>query len=244
MMIALLLLAATLVREEQTITVNGVPEVWRLQWKSPPQPACDAKDQSWMNCPCEGFAYGESGSLDLVRLRQGREVERLPLSPLFDGPAMLQRWPTTDKDLVAKRPVVRLMNFADYDHNGAATEFYLQTSSGPCGHIQGVVIGVSSSNSRLHVFGSSLHPDKALVLQRREWDDLLNARGPVRVVDWFCGDHGQNKQIELRLQATPAGIEVIREVYPCPRKVASAPDGPNSKLICTLVHTQRGIVSL
>lgn len=34
-------------------------------------------------CPCSGFALGETGVLDLVRLRQCREYDRMKLNPLF-----------------------------------------------------------------------------------------------------------------------------------------------------------------
>ena len=222
-MIFFLLLLAAVTREEQTVEVNGVREVWRLEWKAPPKPTCEATP-GWYTCPCSGFSFGESGALDLVRLRQGREVERLALKPLFEGDAIVQRWPTTEKDtedvdaaVVARRPVVKIMNLADYDHDGKATEFYLQTSAGPCGHTQGVVIGVSAANPKLHAFGTALHPEKPLVLQKGAWEELLKARGPVQVVDWPCGDHGENKQIELRLQPSARGIDVMREDYACPR---------------------------
>lgn len=49
------------IREEQKVLVNGISEVWRLEWKSPPTPACSPEDI--ITCPCSGFAYGESGQL-------------------------------------------------------------------------------------------------------------------------------------------------------------------------------------
>lgn len=224
--------AAGPIREEQTIEVQGVREVWRLEWKSPPKPECVGAGD-WYNCPCNGFAFGETGTLDLVRLRQGREVDRMPLNPLFKafgepGRMIVPRFPVGEKDMdnpdapdlpaiVARRPPVKLMQFADYDHDGAATEFYLQTETGPCGHRWGMLVGVSKSNPRLHAFGSALDPDNPLSLEKREWDALLKARGPVHVEDWLCGDHGKGRQTELQLQATPRGIEVIREDYACPR---------------------------
>ena len=79
-------LANPLIREEQKIVVNGVPEVWRLQWKSPPEVAdCGPEDPSGaMTCPCSGFAYGESGQMDLIRIRDGGEIDHLELTPLFE----------------------------------------------------------------------------------------------------------------------------------------------------------------
>src|SRR5712692_772233 len=89
--------APQLVREEQKIMVNGIPEIWRLEWKSPPKSAC-GPEGDWLSCPCRGFAYEESGQLDLVRVVNGREIDRLELTPLFlkvlanqDG-AIVERW--------------------------------------------------------------------------------------------------------------------------------------------------------
>ena len=98
-----------------------------------------------------GFAYGEAGDLWLTRSVNGGEIDRLHITPLFQGSEagdlpVLQRWrPDTDKDvelpskspdellaLVAKRPTVQVMEFADYDHDGQQSEFYLQTGAGPC----------------------------------------------------------------------------------------------------------------
>src|ERR1043165_4591888 len=78
------------VRDQQTIRVDGVEEVWRLVWTTPAKPFCRADvDDLWTTCPCDGFAFGESGDLTLVRLRDGREHDRLNLTrffPRLDGP--------------------------------------------------------------------------------------------------------------------------------------------------------------
>jgi hypothetical protein len=84
------------IREEQRVMVNGVMETWQLQWKNPPRAACEPSDIS-LTCPCTGFAYGETGDLDVVRLRDGREVKRLPVKSFFtdapdSGGAVVQRW--------------------------------------------------------------------------------------------------------------------------------------------------------
>lgn len=85
-------------REEQTVVVNGVAETWQLKWQSPPKPVCEPSDTS-LTCPCHGFAYGEGGYLDLIRLRNGFEIDRLQISPLFEEQfngtgrvAVVQRW--------------------------------------------------------------------------------------------------------------------------------------------------------
>ena len=136
---------APTIREEQNVTVNGISETWRLQWRTTPKPFCEPTQLS-LTCPCQGFAYGEQGDIYLVRLRDGVEIERLHLTPLFRGRdgAVVQRWPPDyDKDydkltrkgfadfITSSRSTIKVMHFADYDHDGNATEFYLQTAAGP-----------------------------------------------------------------------------------------------------------------
>ena len=167
-----------------------------------------------------------------MRLRSGKEIDRLHLTPLFadetNGKAVLQRWaPDYDADfaasdrsdfaeLVRRRPTVPLLHVFDYDHDGNATEFYLQTEVLACGKRVGVVIGVSKNNPRLHVFGTASHLEKPLYMQRLEWDALREASSAsLTVVDWTCGDHGAETQTELTLQWSSKGIDGVRREYAC-----------------------------
>ncbi len=225
---------ASRIREEQTVRVNGVAETWHLRWAGPTKPFCGANENSAaITCPCEGFAYGEEGDLYLVRFRNGTEIDRFHVTPLFeeqpDGEhkvAVVQRWLFNhEKDFdvdeedtsakVAKRPPVRVMHMADYDHDGNATEFYLQTESLPCGKSFGVVIGISKTNPQLHAFSSVNQPDQALYLQKHEWEALRDASGPTEVLDWECQDHGAQTQTRVRLGWTNNGIEGVRRQYKC-----------------------------
>lgn len=87
--------------------------------------------------------------LDLVRLRADGQREILPLTPLFEDSgrsepgAVLQRWLPEDMDAALspweeeraldQRSVVQAMRLADYDHDGRAAEFVLQTAARcPC----------------------------------------------------------------------------------------------------------------
>ncbi|MEW6533959.1 MAG: hypothetical protein AB1473_24245 [Thermodesulfobacteriota bacterium] len=225
-----------IVREEAKLTVNGVEEIWRLEWASAPSPVCSADEPDiWSTCPCAGFAFGERGNLVLVRQRPGQEQERLSLSQLFtgqlDGPAdageaVLRRWDVEEKDLkegqspgfaskVRARQAARVMRFEDYDHDGKATEFAFQVGTLPCGKKMNVVIGISDRNSRLHVFSSVERPDKPLILQASHWEALLKAKAPVKVVDWACGDHGSDTETELELSADEKGIHATKTEYQC-----------------------------
>ncbi len=232
-----------LIREEQTLTVNGVPEVWQLKWNSKPKPVCEPIEDS-LTCPCTGFAYGEGGDLEVIRLRNGAEIDRLDVSSFFEGEnlgtkglAIVKRWePDYEKDsdaaalpnfpkLVAARDVVQVMRFADFDHDGWATEFYLQTESLPCGKSSGIIVGISKTNPRLHVFGTALKPSTPLYLQKVEWEALRKASSPVEVTDWPCGDHGAEQETRLLLRWSPKGVEGVRRTFDCPE------DGGKAKLL-------------
>jgi len=227
-----------LVREEHIVTVEEVEERWRLEWVSAPSPVCSPEEPEWSTCPCEGFAFGESGDLVLVRNRPGQEEERLPLSRLFDGDldlpgvpdtlgqAILRRWDTYEKDIdesgavdfasrVRARPIATVMRFGDYDHDGRATEFLLQVGTLPCGMKMSVAVGISRSTPNLHVFSTVEHPEKRLILTASQWQALLEAKSPIKVGDWLCGDHGSDTETELELGADADGIHAKKREYEC-----------------------------
>jgi hypothetical protein len=224
------------IREEQEIVVRGVTETWQLKWTTAPKPVCGPDDIAALTIPCTGFAYGEGGDLVLIRLRSGFEIDRLQLTPLFDEIlgdtgriAVVQRWQPDDDndfeaalndddfpDLVAKRPAVQVMHFADYDHDGEASEFYLQTAtpldSAPNA---GVVIGTSRKYPWLHVFGTASEPLEPLYLQKQEWNALRDSSGPIEVNDWPCEFQGGDTEIKLLLRWTPDGIEGATREFTC-----------------------------
>jgi hypothetical protein len=225
-------------REERQIVVDGRKEVWRLMWRTAPKPFCPPDDEDWFTCPCAGFAFGEEGAVDLVRMREGKEIERLPLAPFFDqdafpgptGGAVLRRWEPREDDSdehaskalpekVYRRPVSAIMHFGDYDHDGWTTEFVLQVGTVACGHRLAVVVGVSRRNPHLHAFGTAVRPDKPLALDPRYWDALLRATGPTNVIEWACWDHGSDTETELELRTGPEGISGVRREFDCKEPV-------------------------
>jgi hypothetical protein len=234
------------IREEHKVVVDGVEELWRLEWVSPPKPACSPNEPDvWSTCPCSGFAFGERGNLVLVRKKPGGEEERFPLIQFFDGEfdapgdvgeVILRRWDVDKKDMdeskspdfsarVRARPIATVMRFGDYDHDGRATEFLLQIGTLPCGKKMSLAIGVSRHNPRLHVFTTTEHPERPLVLQAGQWEALRQAKGPVKVMDWQCGDHGGDAETELELAFDENGIHATNWTYECDQ------DGRRGKLI-------------
>ena len=144
--------------------------------------------------------------------------------------AILPKWPVYDNDMdikdsirffeiVKQRPIVKILNIADYDHDGRATEFILQVGAQSCGHEQTIMVGISKNNPSLHVFGSIAHPDSPLTFQRPEiWKALLQSKGDTTVVEWPCGDHGAEEEDRIEFHTTSKGIQVFRLIYSCESK--------------------------
>ncbi len=232
-----------IVREEQRVRVEGVEEVWRLEWTKAPSPACSPEQPEWVTCPCNGFAFGEGGSLVLVRKRPGQPDEKFDLGQFFEtfdspaepGEAVLQRWNAEDTDVdesdspgfaerVRARSPATVMRFEDYNHDGQATEFLLQVGTLPCGKRMMVAVGVTRRTPRLHVFHTVKHPEKPLVLQASQWAALLRAQGPVTVLDWQCGDHGSESETELELSADGGSIHAKKIEYQCTEDGTRGPE--------------------
>jgi len=229
--------AASLVREEAAVMVGQVKEVWQLVWDKSPTSICGPEDlDEAVTCPCSGFSFGEEGRLSLVRKRSGREIERLNLGPFFEGSdtphrpgsSLLQRWPVHSGDFdhlgsddpelvkaIKQRPVPKVMNFADYNHDGQATEFLLQVDTAPCGKHEMVAVGVSAKDPHLHALSSIEGPAKPLVMTAAEWATLLKGPGEHQIVDWACGDHGSEEEQDLIISASNGGIDVRHKHYAC-----------------------------
>lgn len=189
-------------------------------------------------CPCAGTAYGEAGKLALVRKRGTQEIERMELSPLFgqfDGPsdveglATLIRWPMLDGDLarenkgdasllpeIKQRPAPTILRFADYNRDGAETEFLLPVGTLPCNKVQYAAIGVSAADPHLRALGSAAHPEAALVMPLAAWHALLLKSGATTVPLWACGDHGSDQRRELIVSAGKDGIRAHERDFSCP----------------------------
>jgi len=227
------------VREQRQVAVGGVSETWRLVWSEAPKSICGAEDVAMaITCPCSGWAYGELGDLALVRMRDGREVDRLRLGGLFgkyDAPgdiaaglAYMQRWPIESGDLdrqergdrtllaeIQRRPAPQVIKPADYNHDGQATEFLIQVGTLPCGKRQFVAVGVTKANPRLHAFSSTAHPGEPLTMPLQAWETLLKSDRPEPVLIWQCDDHGSEVRSMLTVAAKDGSISAVDRDYSC-----------------------------
>jgi hypothetical protein len=203
-------------REERTVVVDGKQETWRLVWRSPPK--LDCVDDSYWGCPCLGFAFGEAGRLELVRLRAGEPAEHLDL-----GRQSLRRWNPTKAEASAfgdppppleelqRRPVVKIMNIADYDHDGRATEFVLQTAAGPCFHTYAVLVGLERANDKLHVFHDA---EGDITISPGEWEKVRVSL-PRSFVGVPCGDHGATEEARTRVWRDTNGLRTATTTRKC-----------------------------
>jgi hypothetical protein len=205
-----------IVREQQDLSVAGVTEHWRLEWLGSPAPTCRPQDAGWGTCPCDAFQYGEIGGLDLVRTVRGGIEDRLSLTPLFADHHSPATWAGLTAATLSRAPHgAKAMIFGDYDHDGRATEFVLRVGYVACGHDEAVLIGISRAQPSLHAFVSVAHPERPLVLDTQLWESLLHSDGKTTAVEWACGDHGAEEQVEVNIQATPKGLDVTELVYWC-----------------------------
>jgi hypothetical protein len=221
------------VREEKQVTVDGRVETWRLVWQKPPKPFCNDASMA-RTASCDGFAYGEAGRLDLVRIVRNREIDRLGLTPLFrhslegavDGPvlARLRRWPVEDADadrfdndtrklapVLAKRPSVKVLMFEDFDGDGRALEWVLQTDGIDSSLSPAIAIGLDAKG-KLAAIATAEHPERPLVLYRPElWREI--SKGTV--VALHCGDHGGASELAVRFSRDSKGFHAKRIVRVC-----------------------------
>lgn len=228
-------------REQRPVVIDGTRETWRLVWEGKPATVC-GPDEVYMaiTCPCSGWAYAEYGKLSLVRIRGGREIERMDLRPLFGkfdypeadkvvGSAYLQRWPVMFSDMdrenngdpnlipeIKRRPAPEIMKFADYDRDGAPTEFLIQVGTLPCGKLQFAAVGVTRTVRHLHALTSISHLDTPLIMPEAAWQALLKNPGPTAVPIWTCGDHASETRSELVVSANDGEIRVKDREYSCP----------------------------
>ena len=197
------------VRDDEALTIDGVKEMWRIEWAKAPTPHCMGAE--WNTCPCAGFAFGEKGAMDLVRpARAGQPEDRLRLDAFFEGKeTRMAHWPVLASDSgkapepmdVAMRPATSIIKYADYDRDGRATEFLLQVAAGPCGHAAAIAVGISKSNGKLHALASAETPNEPVTFDRAADWAALAKKSPVDVVQVACGDHGATESTTLHVTA-------------------------------------------
>jgi len=244
-LLALLVLVSTpvaaahdkaIVREQRSVMIGGVKEVWRLIWRDAPRDnnSCGlVEPEMATTCPCSGAAYAQVGDLVLERKRPGMAPEYMRLTPLFAGSdmlynekgsvAMLARWQARLHDIeniptpaaIRRRPAVPIMHLRDYNHDGVAGEFLLQIDTLPCGKHLLVAVGTTRDNPHLHALTSAAHPERPLALFQWQWDALAQNPRPGKVVSVQCDDHGAETETAMLLHASHGRIHATRITSTC-----------------------------
>lgn len=247
LLLAMEAMAGETIRQRSTVAVDGRAEDWVLKWSGPVKPVCPALEPAQATCLCAGFAYGDQGHLILERQRAGSIVDTLNLSALFadydnpadEGNAALVRLPRAPGDPVdaiddpdtlrafesalRTRPPVDVMTLADYAQDGMQASFLLQVGNEPCGKREMALVGVSRRQPRLHVFSSTGHPERPLVLQDGAWAAVLATGGRATFTDWTCGDHGSETEREQIIHAHAGTLSVQANTYACQKDGARGP---------------------
>jgi len=231
---------AALVREEKIIVVNGHKETWQLRWLHAPKPSpyCSPMGESFENnCLCAGFAYGESGKLEVTR-RVGKKTERLLLDQFgragdYDsqGPdTVLRKWEPqsddpsddTNPEAVAKliaslkrRPESDVLALGDYVHDGVGRQFLFQVGQMTCGKRMSILVGVTAQNPHLHAIKPAPGAIEPIVAEERAWQALLAGGGASTTTFWLCGDHGSEQETELLLVAHGGFVTGTTRSYAC-----------------------------
>ncbi len=204
------------IREERHMRVGDKDEIWRLEWDGNPSHGCMPKDPvdpkteddydvagQW----CSGIDYCELGArLFLTRSINGQvidelEIKRIDGDQLQDGPC-LPKWPMYEGDgeLYSKypwdkfiqevrlRPLVDIMRFHDYNHDGLDAEFVLFAGWGSAGDTKHyVLIGLPSPKSKLQVFGTVENPSSPIKFGKRSaWEKVRAAKLGEPVITKSC----------------------------------------------------------
>lgn len=221
---------AAILREQHVVDGFGGKELFRLFWLEPPADICVTHDEL-ASCPCAGFGYGKTGKLILVRSRVALPDEFLDLGTLFEsdrsdkgkGLAKVAEYPMREGEgespvapkIYEKRPKVSLLKFADYTHDGKATEFVFYVGSSACGHGTHVLVGVFGANEALAEYRTAGGDGGKLSFGAASDWDALRDHARVARVTWKCMDHGSFTETSFEATASEGVIAGVVRTRDC-----------------------------
>jgi hypothetical protein len=215
-----------LVRERVPVRVDGACEWWSLEWREKPAPACRSVIGG-LDWSCVGFRHADSGALELVVKRDGRERDRFAVSSLFvGGTAVVSLCAPIDADetktaaelssVCSGRRKLRALVPEDIDHDGHATEFLLHVET-EVGRERWVALGVSRWDARVHAFGTAEHPTNPLRMVRSHWDGIIVSTDVDHHVsgDEPCSESRTGIQTETAFRWDDAGLHATATHEAC-----------------------------
>lgn len=219
------------IRERVDLVFNGVAETWMLRWKTGPMPACFTTEAKAM-ARCSGVTGGgETGTIEIVRVREGKEIFAQDVSdllvegwglvlPKFEKPPRFSAKGLTDA------ATVPLIHLADYNQDGQAAEFVLPGPYRAWVDRPGMLIGFSPSNEKLNVFfGQSM----------AMWEAVRTMKDSLEVITLHCLDHASPTEMVDLFTKGPKGVVRGRKEWACDvvgskvlrkKLTSSEPDAP------------------
>lgn len=199
------------IAEEHRVLVDGVEEVWRVRFTTPPRlPEPLPEDSTCVERYWERFDVRRAV---IERVRDGEVVDRLmnpssgldnddvvPLAEAVLVPGRVglpvgQRRLTLAESERLPRPTV--LSIGDYNHDGQATEFVLDMGPLVCGNDYSGVVGLDQRHRRLHVLEWGAPARTFMVGVNIDWE-AVRASASGDVITWSCGNHFYDGEDHLR----------------------------------------------
>jgi hypothetical protein len=210
------------VRDSVELDFAGGRETWLLRWKGEPEPACFIEEAK-QSAKCLGIeGAGESGRLEIVRVKDGKEIASEDLTELLaeKGPLVLPRFADGVRYSargLASAPSKPLMVLGDYNQDGVAAELVMKGPMRVWVPSPGVLIGFAKSSGKL--FGYK-------TVDTQTWEKVKTMSTTLEVVTLRCFDHGSPTENVDIFSKTPAGVTRGRKEFTCIDKGSSVARGP------------------
>ena len=209
------------VRDRVDLDFAGSRETWLLRWKDAPKPACFVEEAK-QTAKCLGIAGpGESGRLEIVRIKDGNEIVSEDLTELLaeKEPLVISRFSSGVRYSargLASAPSKPLLVLGDYNQDGVAAELVMQGPMRVWVSRPGVLIGFAKSTGKL--FGYK-------TIDTATWENVKTMSATLEVVTTRCFDHGSPTEYVDIFKKTPAGVTRGRKEFNCIDKGSSVARG-------------------
>ncbi len=201
------------VAEEHRVMVDGVEEVWRVRFTTPPRLPEPLPEEP--NCADWNDQNFENRRAVIERLRDGVVIDRL-VNPSANVPASdaISEAPLATRVAIYRRvrpsagpqltlaeserlPLPTVLSIGDYDHDGRATEFVLPMGFFICGNSSRGVVGLDRKHPRLHLLEWASPAGAHMVGLNIDWE-AIRERESGDIITWHCGNHGYNGEDHMR----------------------------------------------
>lgn len=205
----------SMIRDRVEVDIGQGPETWLLRWKKAPKPACFTAEARKL-ARCLGLAGpGESGPIEIVRVRDGAEVAASDLTPIFgqeDAP-VIARFPPGVRfsaKALTEAKATKVMDLRDYNQDGRAAEFVLvgryNPRRGPPLDRIGHLTGLSPNGGGLFSYA---------IEGTGTWESVRTMTDTFELVLIPCNDHASDLEYVDVFTRTPRGVTREMRKYRC-----------------------------